>query len=410
MKTITRRTFLASTAAMAALCATGCGGTQAVSSAASASSTAASSAKHTIGVVVYNVSDNEVIMFKDYLVNYIAGTAFEDVRFIYSGSVTTEDQYLSFIDDVAALGGEGVLCFTNIDIEAEVNRCAEHGMYNIRASGTLSEEDFAKVEDNEFFLGCIGPGIEVEYNAGNAMVRSFVEKKEGRRFFVMSGGAPIGNEMHYQRTFGILDAIETGFGIDLGETKELAAADKAVAIELDDAIVVIAPGLVAREGMKEPVLEALCSGEFDVVLSSIPIEPIRNELGAAKVKIAQVDCYSQSNQLLFASRKLSYLVGKYGSIVGPSFAAMYNAVTGYVDDFRDNGKAFRIKQGFWSSDSPEDFDEKYQFASNITSPAYNYEDLQDVCKAFNPSATFEDLKKLAEASSFEDAKKRRSQG
>ena len=64
-------------------------------------------------------------------------------------------------------------------------------------------------------------------------------------------------------------------------------------------------------------------------------------------------------------------------------------------------------QNFWASDSAADFDEKYQLASSVTSPAYNYEDLQSVCKAYNPAATFEDFKKLAEADSYEDALKRR---
>ena len=87
---------------------------------------------------------------------------------------------------------------------------------------------------------------------------------------------------------------------------------------------------------------------------------------------------------------------------------MYNAVTGHAADFRDGGKAFRIVQNFWASDSTDDFNEKYEFASNILSPAYNYEDLQAVCKEFNPDATLEDLVKLTEASSYEDARKRRS--
>ena len=87
---------------------------------------------------------------------------------------------------------------------------------------------------------------------------------------------------------------------------------------------------------------------------------------------------------------------------------MYNAIGGYAADFRDGGKAFRIVQNFWASDSKAGFDEKYEFASNVTTPAYNYEDLQSICKAYTPSATFADLKKLAEASSYEDAKKRRS--
>lgn len=347
-------------------------------------------------------------MFRQYLVDYIARVCFEDVRFVYSGSITSEDELISFIDDVAAMGGEGIMSFYNIDLAAEVARCAEHGMYHIVASGTVSEEDFAKVEDNEFFLGAIGPMIQMEYTAGANMATNFIAKKAGDRYFIMSGGAAIGNEMHYQRTLGMLDTFESGYGVDLGNTKELAATPEPLTIENEKLSLTISPGYVSRAEMRESVVEAFGGGDFDVVLSTISVEPVRNLLNSANVKIAVVDCYSQDNQLLFASGKLDYLVGKYGSLVGPSFVALYNAITGHADAFRDNGKAFKIVQNFWASDSADDFDEKYEFASNVTTPAYNYEDLYSICCAYTPDATFDDLRELAEKCSYEDAKARRS--
>ena len=409
MTNVSRRAFLATGAAAAALCLGGCAGTSGKASSSAASQPAASAnGKHIIGVIVYNVSDSEVLMFREYLVNYIAATAFSDVQFIYSGGIADEEQMLAFIDDVAALGAAGIMSFYNIDLQAEVARCAEHGMYHMVASGTVSDEDFAKVAENDHFLGCIGPGIEMEYNAGAAMVRNYIANKVGDRYFIMSGGAPLGNEMHYERTLGMLDTLETSYGVDLGQTKELAKVDKTTIVDLGGLFVTISPGYPAREGMKEPIVEAFKASTYDVVLSSLPVAPVSAALYESSSKIAQVDCYSQENQLLFATDKLSYLAGKNGSLVGPSFAAMYNAIGGYAADFRDGGKAFRIVQNFWASDSKAGFDEKYEFASNVTTPAYNYEDLQSICKAYTPSATFADLKKLAEASSYEDAKKRRS--
>ncbi len=408
MTNMSRRAFI-TTGAAAALCLGGCASTSSKASSSAASQPAASAnGKHIIGVVVYNVSDSEVLMFREYLVNYIAATAFSDVQFIYSGGIADEEQLLAFIDDVAALGAKGIMSFYNIDLQAEVARCAEHGMYHMVASGTVSDEDFAKVAENDHFLGCIGPGIEMEYNAGASMVRNYIANKAGDRYFIMSGGAPLGNEMHYERTLGMLDTLETSYGVDLGQTKELAKADKTTTIDLGNLFVTISPGYPAREGMREPIVEAFKASTYDVVLSSLPVAPVSATLYESSAKIAQVDCYSQENQLLFAADKLSYLAGKYGSLVGPSFAAMYNAIGGYTADFRDNGRAFRIVQNFWASNSKADFDEKYGIASNITTPAYNYEDLQSICKAYTPAATFEDLKKLAEASSYEDAKKRRS--
>ena len=240
------------------------------------------------------------------------------------------------------------------------------------------------------------------------MVANYISNKVGDRYFIMSGGAGVGNEMHYQRTMGMLDTLESSYGVDLGDTKELAATTEPLVIQNEKMSVTISPGYISREEMRESVVESFGTGsEYDVVLSTIAVEPIRYLLSNSNVKIAMVDCYSQDNQLLFASGQLDYLVGKYGSLVGPSFVALYNAITGHADAFRDGGKAFKIVQNFWASDSKTDFDEKYEFASNITQPAYNYEDLYSVCCAYTPEATFDDLRDLAEKCSYEDAKARR---
>ena len=410
MTELSRRAFLAAIAASVPLSLAACSSSSSNSSATSSKSSQAAEparAKHVIGVAVYDVADDEVVMFRRYLVDYVASICFDDVQFVYSKSITSEQEMLDFIDDVAELGGEGFMSFYNIDLQAEVERCAQHKMYHMVASGTVSEEDFKKVEDNEFFLGAIGPMIEMEYNAGASMVRNYVPNKVGDRYFIMSGGAALGNEMHYQRTLGILDMLETSYGVDLGKTKELAAVTVPTTVSNDALTITVAPGYVSIESMREPVVKAFESAEYDVVLAALPVEPVITVLDKRKPAISQVDCYSQDNQLRFEAGRLNYLVGKYGSIVGPSFVAMYNAITGHAAAYRDNGKAFKIVQTFWESGSAEDFNEKYGLASSITTPAYNFEDLYSICNERNESAKFDDLRKLATACSFEDAKKRR---
>lgn len=66
-----------------------------------------------------------------------------------------------------------------------------------------------------------------------------------------------------------------------------------------------------------------------------------------------------------------------------------------------------LPQGFWTSDSDEDFDEKYVLARSITINAYDITDLQKVIKAFNPEAKMAELKTLTEAYTFKDAMERR---
>ena len=411
MVKLTRALIVAALAVAVALCLAACSGGQPASQQGSGASGSAAAqpsvSKHVIGVVTYNTGDNEVIMFRNYLVQYIAGIGFDDVKFVYSNSVNSEDELLAFIDEVAAEGGEGIMSFINIDLKAEVERCASHGMYHIVASGTVSDADFASVADNEYFLGTIGPGVQMEYTAGSNMVLNYIGNRAGDKYFIMSGGAALGNEMHYQRTLGILDALETGYGIDLGNTKELAGTSESETVSKGDLVVTISPGYVARDEMRQPVVDAFVADTYDVVFSALPVSPIISELNASKALIAQVDCYSEDNEILFQEGKLNYLAGKYGSLVGPSFAAMYNAVTGHAAEFREDGKAFRIAQQMWSSAGKQDFNEKYELASNATTPAYNLEDIYSVCIDYTPSATFADLKALASASSFEDAKDRR---
>ena len=428
MTELSRRAFLAAIAAVAPLALAACSGassqgasTSGDGAEVSASSSAASGSAgaqqpsstvdgtHVIGVAVYNPADTEVGMFKSYLVDYVAGLGFDDVRFVYSGAINSTEGLISFIKSVADQGGEGVMSFTSLDLKAEIEECAKHGMYYMLASGTVSEDSFATVADNEYFLGAIGPGVSMEYAAGTKMVQNYVANKVGNKYFVMSGGAALGNEMHYQRTLGALDALETGYGIKLGNTKELAGTADAVTVTDKDVTVTIAPGFVSREEMRQSVLTALSSDSYEIVLSALPVRPIIDELEKANVRIAQVDCYSEDNLLLFESGKLDYLAGKYGSLVGPSFAAMYNAVTGHAADFREDGKAFIIVQELWESSSKEDYEEKYELASNAVTPAYNLEDIYSVCVDYTPSATMDDLKALAQASSYEDGKTRRSE-
>ena len=134
---------------------------------------------------------------------------------------------------------------------------------------------------------------------------------------------------------------------------------------------------------------------------------IADEVSAEGAELAMIDSYTQVNQELFNSGTLQYVTGKYGSIIGPSFALMYNAVTGYADEFREDGKAVQVEQGFWTSDNHDDYTEKYSIASGIYVNAYNYEDLRSVCKVFNPDANLEQLKELAKAYTYEDVLARR---
>ena len=362
---------------------------------------------HKIGVIVYNTADEEVLGFKEYLKGYIESN-FEMVQFVYSGSITDEAQEQAFIQAACDGGVEGFMSFLSYDLPAEVALCEQNQVYYLLASGTVSAEDFEAVEENPWFLGAFGPGQPFEFQAGADMARYFIREKLGNRYFVLSGGAAMGNEMHYQRTLGVLDTISSAYGaaFELPRT-EIAMSDVPLTVSTDRVSVTICPGYVSRDSFLETAKAAFAAGEYDAVLSVLP--PAEMTAAIGRTPLGVVDSYNTRNLQLVTDGVLRFVVGKYSSIVGPAFALMLNAVTGYADEFREDGRAIQVIQGFWTSDSPEDYSEKYALSTSAAMNAYNFDDLAKVVKIYNPDADLNELCALAEACSYRAVQARRAQ-
>ena len=361
---------------------------------------------HKLGVIVYNTGDEEVIGFREYLQGYIESN-FEMVKFVYSDSITTREEELDFMQKACDDGVEGFLSFLSQDLRAEVELCERNKVYYLLASGTVAAEDFDAVAENPWFLGTFGPGQPFEFQAGADMARFFIGRKVGTRYFILSGGAAMGNEMHYQRTLGILDAFASAYGVRFSPSREeLARAAEPTTVETGKVSVTLCPGYVSREEFFETAKAAFEAGSFDAVLSVLPPAEMVSVIGGTPLGI--VDAYHTRNLQLFTDGSLQYVVGKYSSIVGPAFALMLNAVTGHAADFRVDGKAVKVTQGFWISDSKEDYVAKYTLSASAAKNAYSFDDLSRVIRLYNPDATLSDLVALAEACSFFAVEARRS--
>ncbi len=360
---------------------------------------------HTIGVATYNIRDAQVMMFKEYLDHYI-GDCFPDVTFLYSESISGSEELMDFLELCAENGAEGVMVFGSYDLQKEVAFCAEHDMYMIRPSATSSDADFEAVASNPYYIGEIGPGSELEYEAGADMTRTMAE--DGKNYLILSGGAAEDNEMHRLRTLGMLETLQEIYGTELEQTaEELAVTEETVTVEAGGLKVTVFPGYLEREENAAAAAKMIEDGDYTTVLSSVPVSPLMETLDTVKVECGTIDCFSEDNSYGFQDGTISYVAGKYQSEIGPGFAALYNAITGNADAFRENGRAFRLKQGFWTAKSSEEYEKMYSLARSISVNAYNYEDLYSVIKSMTPEADFDSLKTLAESFSYEACMERR---
>ena len=370
--------------------------------------------KHKIGVAVYDVTDDEVIAFRDYLTGYIQ-ECFPEVEFCYSYAIRSEEEEMKFLEDACAEGVEGVMSFITYDLSKEVGYCASKGVYYMLASGTVTEEDYEAVADEPYFLGVVGPGGEIERQAGADMADYFIHEMDGDSYILFTGGASQGNEMHRVRSVGALEVFEKEFG-DLGrDVEELAVTEEPVRLVAEGMDLTVFPGYTTREEVAEKATEELESGGFDdgdgydLALSMFSMYSMVDVLERLGIKQGVVDCYSMTNKELFADGTLCYVAGKFSSTIGPSFAAMYNAITGYGEDFREDGRAFRMTQGYWLAKDKKEYNDQYALATGVYVNAYNYEDLCSVMKVYDESASFEKLKTLTEAYTREEAESRREE-
>jgi len=360
---------------------------------------------HKIGVIVYNTADEEVIGFREYLKGYIEDN-FEMVDFVYSGSIGSGEEELAFIQAACDGGVEGFMSFLTYDLKGEVALCEKNKAYYMLASGTVAAEDFEAVRDNPWFLGAFGPGQPFEFQAGADMARYFIREKTGADYFVLSGGAPLGNEMHYQRTLGILDALANAYGAVFDKSRtELALSNVPVTVSTDRVSVTVCPGYISGDEPLKTAKAAFEAGKYDAVLSVLPPMEMVEVIG--RTPLGVVDSYNTRNLQLVTDGVLRFVVGKYNSMVGPAFALMLNAVTGYAADFRDDGRAIQVTQGFWVSDSAEDYNEKYALSTSAAMNAYNFDDLSKVIRLYNPDANLNALVALAEACSYRAVQARR---
>ena len=128
--------------------------------------------------------------------------------------------------------------------------------------------------------------------------------------------------------------------------EELAVTEETVTVEAGGLKVTVFPGYLEREENAAAAAKMIEDGRLYNRFVLRSGQPLMETLGYREVECGTIDCFSEDNSYGFQDGTISYVAGKYQTEIGPGFAALYNAITGNADAFRENGRAFRLKQGF----------------------------------------------------------------
>lgn len=357
-----------------------------------------------MGVLVSDSTTAEALAFRAYYTEYIQNQY--NVEFVYSDELKDAAGEKSAIDTFITNNCKAVISFSSFDRAAQLEQCAGAGVYYAVATGTLTDEEYETYKSNEYYIGAIGPSLEVEYQTGYDMASYYLE--QGVKNFAIFGGAvPYYTEMHIYRVAGMLTAmVDAGGeganyqglttkdeivgkifadgGITTGTIGDVEILGYVGGYDMDDAWFAKCAEMVQTPGL-EVVLAVGNGSDFFGTASD-----------GTDVKIASVDAYAESYGDAMEAGMLDYLAGKFSASIGPIFMATYSATLGAP--IRDaEGNALALAQGYWVATSHDDFVVYYTADSSLEAPAYDKAKLDTLL-----GADYETFAEFVDAYTYEE--------
>lgn len=356
--------------------------------------------KINIGVLIYDPSDSQVLAFQKYYNDYIAKNY--NVSFKFSDAISTAEEEKSAIENFASQNCKAVIALTQADMVAAINEAVKAKMYYIVGVGTMTDEQYDETKDNEYFLGTIGPDLDSEEKSGYDMAKHYIAAGD-TNFVLYAGGMSYGVDAHRKRFEGFVKAFQ-----EAGVTYKDPEAGKFIGtFESDEYTIQVLEGFPddagafyteAQQKLGEKGVETLLSVGIGLEVFGATIANVNPD-----IKLATVSAFTEAYKDGFDAepQQVDYLSGTFPAMIGPTFAAVINAVNGDAADFRDNGQAFRISQNYWNAQSKEEFDTMYAIANDFDDPAINKEDIDQLIKKNNEGITFADFEEFASNVDFD---------
>lgn len=341
-----------------------------------------------MGILVSDATTAEALAFRTYYTEYIQKQY--NVEMIYSDELTDAAGETSAIDTFITNNCKAIISFSSFDRAAQLEQCEEAGVYYAVATGTLTDEEYETYKGYEYYVGAIGPSLDVEFETGYNMAKHYLD--QGKTNFAIFGGAiPYYTEMHIYRAAGMLTAmVEAG-----GEGADYqGASDKGAIIGQIFADGEIKTGAIGNVNVLGYVggydMDDAWFGKCAQMAQTADLEVILavgngsdffgTAIAGTDVKIASVDAYASSYGEAMEAGMLDYLAGKFSASIGPVFIAAYRAVLGSPVRTAD-GNALALSQGYWIAASAEEFNTYYAVDSSVEAPAYTKELLDTLLTA-----------------------------
>lgn len=328
-----------------------------------------------IGVPVYDESDSEFILLKEYF-EYLEDNL--NIKFVYSEAIGDADDEIAFIENCSVNGCSAIFDTYDVIGSSVIDICAGHGMYYLGSPSDMGTEDselYEQYKNNEYWLGGASTGGDASYERGY-LTGKFVAESGYQNVVYTSGGAVMGIDLFVQMRNGFFAALEE-YGFD-GELTEITGfpsddwyAQQATALA-DMSVDCIASGLGGITFWVQPIMSAERTDSLDLVA-----------LGGALD-----DVYYNA----YRDGVVNYILVNNTQIRSYSIVCLLNALNGDLDVVKPDGVSRLLGIFSWEVTDVKDFEKVYEMSLNER--ILNVDDIRSMIKALNPDATFEANAKL----------------
>lgn len=313
----------------------------------------ATNQKFKIGVLEVQLND-ESTNRAEYFKNYI-GPEY-NVEFMFSEAISDLDGALSFLENAADAGCDGIINYYPIKDNTEqlVQKAAELGLVFVENGGRGPANDSTYAAAYENFAG----GFQADQPATGKLFKDWMEENidvsQEHGYLIATGGAYQGNDQQTQISKNMLNALEELYGLKFDKTvEELYQSEAPIEGTNDKGIAVYCyPGMTNQSGWLEGLTAALQTGKYDYILTAPNvignIGTAVSELETAMKKdftwigfgtFGDALTTSINTKDSFGNQTLSMSTVKFTSIVSAmAFAKLYNNLTGHNEVNLENGE------------------------------------------------------------------------
>ena len=329
-----------------------------------------------------------------YLETYV-GPAF-NVEFMFSEAVDSAEAAMTFIENAYAAGCGAIMNFQNSSVEQINAKANELGLY------IISNAPAAENNDLPYVLGNMLAPVSGAANAYRQMVEQFTGDGQPHNVIIISAGAGLGNEQHYECTYAMLEALKDHYDLTYSDAIENLASSRGMT-QIDtgtDMKILLYPGYPNSDTYVSGLSGELQTGDYDIVLGcnqattrfAVAIDEVERAYNIdVKVgyftSIDDAATASVTTQDVHGNSSIDSIVVNPGNIlVGGMFAVLYNGLSGHADAMRVDGAGTVFDTPLWLA---MDADTYLKLASlNVSADTLELgiEELQNMLCVYNSSA------------------------